>query len=52
LVRVAWHSSIATLLNFYSWILKQLRIRQFEFDDQFTDEQIDEGRELLRYGMF
>merc|ERR1712100_621219 len=39
--------SLATLFNFYGWILKQLRIQQFEFTDNFTNEQIDEGAKVL-----
>lgn len=41
--------SLATLFNLYGWILKQLRIEQFEFTETFTSEWIDEGEKILCY---
>ena len=43
---------LMTLFNVYSKILSLLRIKRFQFDDDFNDELIDDGKGLVDYGFY
>jgi hypothetical protein len=43
--------SLATLFNLYSRILNLLRIKRFQFDEEFLqDSQIEEGSMIMSMG--
>ena len=41
---------LMTLFNVYSKILSLLRIKRFQFDDDFNDQHIEDGKDILEEG--